>query len=126
MTYYIQEVNRIKEICFSNKFQIEVAVNARKYINQNFEKPIDLDLLAELNYISKYHLIRVFRKYLGITPRQYLINRRIAEAKKLLKTGLSVSETCYAIGYESVGSFSNLFTAKTGLSPTLFQMGNFR
>lgn len=125
MTYYIQELNRIKEICFSNKIQIDIAVNTKRYIDTNFDKEIKLDLLARLRFTSKYHLIRVFKKYYGVTPRQYLISKRIEKAKEILKTGQSVSDTCYLIGFDSVNSFSNLFKAKTGISPSIYRKATF-
>lgn len=125
MTYYIQELERIKGICFSNKVQIDIAVNTRRCIDTNFDKEINLDFLAHLQFTSKYHLIRVFKKYHGITPRQYLINKRIEIAKKKLKSGKSVSDTCYSIGFGSVNSFSNLFKAKTGIPPSLYKRATF-
>jgi len=74
-----------------------------------------------MRQISKYHLIRVFKKYYGTTPRQYLINKRIEQAKYILIDGKSVTETCYAIGFESVFSFSNLFKIKTGITPANYR-----
>jgi len=125
MTDYVNEVNRIKNICFSNKIQIEIAVKTKRWIDTNFGQEINLDLLAYLQFTSKYHLIRVFKKYYGITPRQYLINKRIEKAKNNLKSGKSVSDTCYAIGFESINSFSNLFKAKTGMSPSIYRRATF-
>ena len=125
MTYYIQELMRIKEICYSNKIQIDIAVNTKRYIDTNIDKEINLDLLAHLQFISKFHLIRVFKKYYGITPRQYLINKRIEKAKNFLNNGKSVSETCYNIGFESINSFSNLFRAKTGIPPSIYRRATF-
>ncbi len=125
MNYYIQEVERIKGICFSNKIQIDLAVNTKRYIDTNFDSQLSLDLLAHLQFTSKYHLIRIFKKYHGITPRQYLINKRIEQAKKNLASGKSVSDTCYAIGFESINSFSNLFKAKTGMSPSIYRRATF-
>ncbi|MCI4669180.1 MAG: AraC family transcriptional regulator [Bacteroidia bacterium] len=125
MSYYIQEINRIKGICFSNEFQLDVAINTKRYIDANFDQEIKLDLLAHIHYTSKFHLIRLFKKYHGITPRQYLIGKRISEAKKNLKSGKSVSDTCYAVGFCSLNSFSNLFKAKTGMSPSNFRKAIF-
>jgi len=125
MTYYIQELKRIKGVCFSNKVQIDIAVNTKKYIDTNFDKEINLDLLAHLRFTSKYHLIRVFKKYYGITPRQYLINKRVEKAKIFLKSGKSVSDTCYTIGFGSINSFSNLFKTKTGVSPSIYRKATF-
>lgn len=125
MNHYIQELKRIKGICFSNKIQIDLAVNTKRYIDTNFGTAINLELLARLLFTSKYHLIRVFKKYYGVTPRQYLINKRIEQAKKILKTGKSVSETCYSVGFESIHSFSNLFKAKTGMAPSIYKRATF-
>lgn len=125
MTYYQQELKRIKEICFSNEIQLDIAINTKRYLDTNFDTKINLDLLARLRFTSKYHLIRVFKKYYGITPRQYLINKRIEIAKKKLKAGQSVSDTCYSIGFDSINSFSNLFKAKTGMSPSSYRRATF-
>lgn len=125
MNRYIQELERIKEICFSNQIQIDLAVNTKKYIDANFNKALNLDVIAHLQFTSKYHLIRVFKKYHGITPRQYLINKRIERAKEILKSGKSVSEACYEIGFESVTSFSHLFKTKTGKSPSVYRRATF-
>ena len=125
MNHYIQEVERIKRICFSNKIQIDLAINTKRYIDTNFGKEINLDLLSHLQFTSKYHLIRVFKRYYGITPKQYLIDKRIEEAKKMLKSGKSVSETCYTVGFESLNSFSNLFKAKTGMPPSMYKRATF-
>jgi AraC-like DNA-binding protein len=66
-------------------------------------------------------MLRLFKKYYGQTPRQYLIDKRIEKSKEQLKIGISVTETCFAVGFESLSSFSNLFKTKTGKSPTEFQ-----
>ena len=58
-------------------------------------------------------------KIYGKTPHQYLTSVRMENAKILLnKTDIPVSETCYAVGFESVSSFSGLFRNLTGLSPS--------
>lgn len=125
MTYFAQELERIKKICFSNEHQINMAINTKRYIDTNYDKRINLDLLAHLQFSSKYHLIRVFKRYYGMTPRQYLIDKRIENAKRILKTGKSVSDTCYSVGFESINSFSTLFKAKTGKSPSAFKKATF-
>ena len=125
MNHYIQELERIKAICFSNKLQIDLAINTKRYIDTHFDNEIKLERLAQLLYTSKFHLIRVFKKYHGITPRQYLIQKRISQAKKMLRSGASVSDTCYAIGFESVHSFSTLFKTKTGMPPSEYRKATF-
>ena len=121
MTFYEKELNRICSIVYSNKEQINTAIGIRNYIENNYDEKLNLDLLSRTHFISKYHLLRLFKKYYGLTPRQYLIDKRIAKSKEQLKNGISVTETCFAIGFESLGTFSTLFKAKTGKSPSEYQ-----
>lgn len=121
MNYYQTEIIRIKRICYSNEEQIETVISTRHYINNNFDQELNLKLLAHIRFTSKFHLLRLFKKYYGQTPKQYLINKRIEKSKALLKKGLGVSETCFEIGFESPSSFCTLFKCKVGLTPTEFQ-----
>lgn len=124
-THYIQELERIKAICFSNELQLAIAINTKRYIDTHFDQEINLELLARLRFSSKFHLIRVFKKYYGTTPKQYLINKRIAVAKTQLKSGKTVAEACYSVGFDSISSFSTLFRAKTGMPPSVYRKATF-
>jgi AraC-like DNA-binding protein len=64
----------------------------------------------------------LFAGAFGETPHEFVTRRRIEEAKKLLlRDGDSVTEICFAVGYESLGSFSTRFRSLTGLSPASFR-----
>jgi AraC-like DNA-binding protein len=121
MTHYQSEIIRIRNICYSNKAQIETVIGARHYINNNFDRELNLNLLSRTRFTSKFHLLRLFKKYYGQTPKQYLTDKRIEKSKELLKNGRSVSETCFAVGFESLSSFCTLFKQRVGLTPTEFQ-----
>jgi AraC-like DNA-binding protein len=121
MTFYEKELNRIRSIVYSNEGQINTVIGIRNYIENNYNANLNLDLLSNAQYVSKYHLLRFFKKYYGQTPRQYLIDKRIEKSKEQLKSGLSVTEACFAVEFESLSSFSTLFKTKTGKSPTEFQ-----
>jgi AraC-like DNA-binding protein len=121
MTHYQSEIIRIRDICYSNKAQIETVIGARQYINNNFDRELNLNLLSRTRFTSKFHLLRLFKKYYGQTPKQYLTDKRIEKSKEVLKNGRSVSETCFAVGFESQSSFCTLFKKKVGLTPTEFQ-----
>lgn len=121
MTFYKREINRIKSICHSNQGQIDTVIGTRNYIDNNFENDLNLDLLSHLQLISKYHLLRLFKRYYGQTPKQYLTEKRIEMSKEFLKNGMTATETCFAVGFESPSSFSSLFKNKIGLTPTKFQ-----
>ena len=121
MTHYQKELNRIRSVVYSNEGQINTVISIRNYIDNNYDGNLNLDFLSHIQLVSKYHLLRLFKKYYGLTPRQYLIDKRIENSKKHLKNGMTVTETCFAVGFESLGSFSTLFKTKTGKSPTEFQ-----
>jgi AraC-like DNA-binding protein len=121
MTYYLKEITRIKSICYCNKGQLETVIGTRHFIDNNFDKELNLKLLSHIRFTSKFHLLRLYKKYYGQTPKQYLINKRIEEAKKLLTKGTAVTEACFNIGFDSPSSFSTLFKSRVGVSPAQFQ-----
>ena len=121
MTYYLKEITRIKNNCYANHGQLDTVIGTRHYINNNFDNELNLDLLSHIRFTSKFHLLRLFKRYYGQTPMQYLIDRRLDKSKELLLKGQSVTETCFDIGFESPSSFSTLFKSKFGLTPTEFQ-----
>ncbi|GAB3856346.1 helix-turn-helix transcriptional regulator [Nocardioides maradonensis] len=95
---------------------------ARDHLDRHFVEGADLDELARLAGISKYHFLRSFAKVYGRTPAAYLSERRVERAQDLLRTtNLTVTEVCYAVGYSSLGSFSTRFTEITGETPSAFQ-----
>jgi AraC-like DNA-binding protein len=118
---YIQTIKKLTEQLYNNPDLTERVIRTRKFIDKNFDKPIPLDKIAGAVYCSKFHLNREFKRYYGITPLQYLTEKRIERAKKLLSANSSVKATCYIVGYESLSTFSTLFKAWTGLSPSDFK-----
>lgn len=121
MTIYQNKLKEVKAVVFNNQPQIDAVIAVRDYINTHYATDLNLKELSETQCISKFHLLRLFKKYYGQTPRQYLIDQRIKAAKKHLSDGMSVTQTCYAVGFESPGSFSVLFKNKVGQSPFLFR-----
>ena len=97
-------------------------VQAKLFIDNNFDEKIDLDNIADEAYFSKFHFVRLFKKIYGKTPHQYLTFVRIENAKKLLQTDISVSHVCFAIGFDSISSFTALFKKMTGLTPSACQL----
>jgi AraC-like DNA-binding protein len=121
MTFYQREINRIKNICYSNERQIDAVIRTRRFIDNNFDSEVNLILLSNIGFASKFHLLRLFKKYYGLTPKQYLTEKRIEESKVRLKKGMTVTQTCLSVGFECPSSFSTLFKGKIGMSPIEFQ-----
>lgn len=95
---------------------------ARDHIDRHYQESLDLDQLAALAGISKFHFQRTFKATYGISPAEYLSRRRLERAQDLLRaTNLTVTEVCHAVGFSSLGSFSARFRELVGESPTAFQ-----
>jgi len=71
--------------------------------------------------LSKFHFVRLFKANYGRTPYQYLIEVRMKKAKEFLTKGLSVSDVCVSVGFESTPSFTRVFKKITGIMPARFQ-----
>lgn len=121
MTFYESEIKRIRSLVYANEGQLHAVIGTRNYIDSHYDSDLNLDVLSDVRFISKFHLLRLFKKYYGQTPKQYLRDKRMEKSKDYLKQGMSITETCFAIGFESPCSFSTLFKSRTGLTPTEFQ-----
>src|SRR6476660_4401775 len=95
-------------------------VQAKLFIDKNYAENIDLNNIADEAYFSKFHFIRLFTKIYGKTPHQYLMSVRIEKAMQLLRSDMPVSRVCYAVGFESLSSFSTLFKKMVGVSPSVY------
>jgi AraC-like DNA-binding protein len=96
---------------------------ARRLLDRYYDKPITIEELSREAAFSPYHFIRLFRRIYKQTPHQYLVQQRIARAKELLRTtDLPVTEICMTVGFESLGSFSTLFSKVVGLSPSAYRV----
>ena len=95
---------------------------AHDLIDRDYAEALDLDAMAREAGYSKYHFARTFAMAYGETPRAYLTRRRVERAKNLLRTAnLSVTEVCFLVGFESLGSFSSLFRRLVGQSPSAYR-----
>jgi AraC-like DNA-binding protein len=96
-------------------------VYAKLFIDNHFDEKIDLDNIADEAFFSKFHFIRLFASIYKKTPYQYLSYVRIEKAKQLLTTSMTVANVCYAVGFESVSSFTGLFKRMTGETPAAYR-----
>ncbi|MFT3911148.1 MAG: AraC family transcriptional regulator [Ferruginibacter sp.] len=97
-------------------------VQAKLFIDNFYSEKINLSNIADEAYFSKFHFIRLFKKSYNRTPHQYLIYVRIENAKRLLQAGNKVADICFAVGFESISSFTGLFKKLSGLTPAAYQV----
>lgn len=96
-------------------------VQAKLFIDTHYSDNIDLGNISDEASFSKFHFIRLFKIIYNYTPYQYLQRVRIEHAKLLLEKDISVAEACFAVGFDSVTSFTGLFRQYTRLSPSAFR-----
>ena len=105
--------------------QASMAEESILYINDHFSEQISVEDLAMHAGLSTYHYIRSFKRAMGITPYQYLINTRLNAAKYLLiHSELSVKEICFSTGFTSESVFNNSFKKNLGLTPGDYRLGS--
>ncbi len=102
--------------------EIDIAYNDKvsdiiNYINDNLQNDLSLETLSSLFYVSKYHLLREFKKHNGYTIHQYIYKKRLILARVLLKEGLKVTEVSLRCGFGDYSNFIRAFKNEFGLSP---------
>lgn len=87
------------------------------YLNQNITESLALSSICAHFFLSKGYLCRLFKQETGTTINKYIISRRIAIAKSLLKKGKTVVQTCEECGFNNYANFIRTFTKTVGISP---------
>jgi AraC-like DNA-binding protein len=96
--------------------------DVRNYIEENFAGALHLEELSERFYISKYYLCREFKKYVGLSPNEYLITVRVSKARGLLQfSDLRVCEIGELTGFASLNHFFYTFKKYEGISPSEYR-----
>jgi len=94
----------------------------RDRIDREYAQPLNVEALARDAHMSSGHLSRRFRAAYGESPYSYLMTRRIERAMALLRRGdMSVTDICFAVGCQSLGTFSTRFTELVGIPPSVFR-----
>lgn len=99
---------------------------ARDLMDRAYAEPLDVPAMARAALMSPAHFSRRFRATYGETPYAYLMTRRIERAKSFLRQGMSVTDTCVAVGCTSLGSFSSRFTEIVGETPSQYRARDHR
>ncbi|WAC25226.1 helix-turn-helix domain-containing protein [Blastomonas sp. SL216] len=90
---------------------------AREFIDTHFASTFGLQTLSRLTGLSVYHLVRSFKKSVGLSPLAYRNQRRITSAKAMLLQGVPIAEVALSVGYSDQSHFTRHFQKLVGLSP---------
>lgn len=88
------------------------------YLDRHLAEDLDMDALAERFYISKFHMMRLFKAQTGFTVHTYLLQRRLLAARQLIERGMLATEACYRSGFRSYSSFTRAYLKHFGTTPT--------
>ncbi|MBU3112741.1 AraC family transcriptional regulator [Clostridium lacusfryxellense] len=106
----------------SETFLPEYIKNIMKDLDKSLLNKITLDMLSQKYSINKFHLEKEFKKFIGISPSEYVISKRISYSKELLKySDIPVSEISFKTGIDNVSHFINLFKKREGITPLAFR-----
>lgn len=108
------ERHKMTPITTSNRRILDIL----SYIDAHLTEDIKIDDLAEQFYISKYHMMRLFRKETGQSIHSYLSDRRLLYARDLIHQGMSATDSCFQCGFRSYSSFTRAYGKRFGTTPT--------
>jgi AraC-like DNA-binding protein len=121
-TFKYRKIDNLRsenEILNDIPFRIKETIN---YINQNLHDKIDIETLAEITNWKTHHYIRVFTRYMGVTPYQYILTRKIEKSKVLLlDKSISVSSIAFDLGFQSYSNYINAFKKIIGSTPESYR-----
>lgn len=110
------------QIDFHGKHIQTVIEDIRTMLRENVEKDFDFKKIAFDYNVGYSYFRKMFKKYTGISPKQYLIQLKIIRAKELLlNSDLAVKEIAFELGFQSVFYFSRIFKEKTSMTPSNYR-----
>ena len=107
----------------TTQHQVELVQRACRYIEAHLESSLTLTDLGTHVNMSPHHLQRIFKRIMGITPRQYAEASRLGELKALLKEGENVTQALYEAGYSSSSRLYERAPSQLGMTPTSYRHG---
>ncbi len=113
--YIIEQLHRIQQ--HSHQEDDSFSQKIKQYLLANMHKQIQLDQLSQDMYVSKYHLMRTFKKQTGYSVHKYLTNLRMSHAKRLIAQGVPCEQACGRCGYLDYSTFYKAFVAQYNISP---------
>lgn len=92
------------------------------YIDEHIHRPISIEQLADHVFLSKDHLIRLFKKQMNTTPGKYINQKKIEKAQlMMLADDYSIQQLSFALGFEHITYFNRLFKKIAGETPTNYR-----
>ncbi len=118
-----KQIRHIDSIKYATRRELYKRVMiARAYIEDHLEDGFNLDALAAVSHLSKFHLIRVFKAVYHTTPYNYYLNAKVQKAVELLRNkSLSLTEIATLSGFNDIYAFSKRFKMTLGMAPLVYR-----
>lgn len=91
------------------------------YINRHYTEDITLDTLAQRFHFSKYYISHLFKDYVGVSPYDYLIIRRLYICNDLIRGKHTIKEACFLVGFHNYSNFYRLYKKHFKITPQQFK-----
>ena len=117
---YLNRIFLEKQYIFDKKsysYDSQIA-NILKYINHHLGEDLSVNALASRHYISKYHLMRKFKEETGYTLHNYVINKRLLQARTLISEGTPILKAAHESGFTEYSTFSRAYRKQFGKAPS--------
>ena len=112
-------------VALTSTYMTKECARIKEYLDSNYSEHITLDTLTRLTHMNKYYMAHSFAKYTGLSPIQYLNERRLETACRLLKeTDYSVSDISSQTGFSSQSYFTQIFRKKYGITPIKYRQNS--
>lgn len=114
----VQEGLQVQESCLPKDPVFE---RVRDYLHSNLTNEVSLDDLSQVAHMSKYHLLRCFKAYFGMTPHKYWQSHRLNKARKAIELGMPIADVVYTFGFNDLSYFNRCFKPVFGMTPYQFR-----
>lgn len=111
----------VDNLMFVDKKQSRISA-IKHYIENHIGEKLTLEMLSKTFYVNKHYLSHYFKKETGFSVFEYIRIQKIAAAKKLLQSGVSVTHTAMELGFSSDSHFIGAFKQMTGTRPKKYIM----
>lgn len=106
---------------FAESRRQQLLERAKDYLQDHYQDEVSLDDLCQVACMSKYHFLRCFKAYTGMTPHQYWLNVRIHRGQQALRSGVPVLDVVSELGFNDLSHFNRRFKPVFGMTPRQYQ-----
>lgn len=114
-----EAIDRLEAVRATTREELHRRLNqARQFIFDNYTREIDLDQLAKVALLSKFHLLRSYKQLYGVTPYRQVLLLRLERARHLLGRESSIAKVAYELGFSDRRAFAKAFRRQYGVPPS--------